>query len=257
VNLKIHPTAIIENGADLAPDVEIGAYAYIGSLVRIGSGTIVQHHATVDGNTVIGSDNNLFPYAFIGGKTQDLKYAGGNPGLKIGDRNTFREYCSVHTATEAGDFTIVGSDNNFLAYTHIAHDCVLGNFIITSNYVGFAGHVTVGDHVVMGGFSGLHQFCRVGDFAMIGAMSKVVQDVAPYVIVEGNPAQTRTINKVGLERKGFDAEAMAQVKLAYKVLFKSDLPRDQAIAKLREVAKGAPFVEKFLKFVEASERGVC
>jgi len=257
VNQKIHPTAIIEEGARLAPDVEVGAYAYIGNHVSIGSGTIVQHHATIDGNTEMGCGNNIFPYAFVGAKTQDLKYAGGNPGLKIGDRNTFREYCSVHTATEADNFTIIGSDNNFLAYTHIAHDCICGSHIVMSNYCGIAGHVTIGDHVVFGGFSGIHQFCRVGDYAMIGGMSKVVQDVAPFVIAEGIPAQTRTINKVGLERNGFDDDAMSQVKLAYKTLFKSELTRDQAIAKLREIAPSAPLVEKVLRFVETSQRGVC
>jgi UDP-N-acetylglucosamine acyltransferase len=258
VNPNIHPTAIIEDGAIVAPDAKIGAYAYIGKSVRIGSGTIVQHHATVDGNTEIGCGNNIYPYTFIGAKTQDLKFTGGEPGLKIGDRNTFREYCSVHCATEAGNFTTVGSDNNFLAYTHIAHDCVIGNHIVTSNYCGIAGHVVIGDHVVMGGYAGLHQFCRVGDYAMVGAMSKTVQDVAPFVIVEGSPSVTRTINKVGLERNGFDENAMAQVKLAYKLLFRSDLTRDQAIAKLREaVTPQTPLVEKVLKFVEASQRGVC
>jgi UDP-N-acetylglucosamine acyltransferase len=258
VNSKIHPTAIIEEGAVIAPDVEIGAYAYIGKMVRIGSGTIVQHHATVDGNTELGSGNNIYPYAFVGAKTQDLKYTGGEPGLRIGDRNTFREYCSVHSATEESNFTTIGSDNNFLAYTHIAHDCVLGNHIVTSNNCGIAGHVVIGDHVVMGGYAGVHQFCHVGDYVMVGAMSKVVQDVAPFVIVEGNPAETRTINKVGLERNGFDANAMSQVKLAYKILFRSELPREQAIAKLRElVTPDAPIVEKVIKFVEASQRGVC
>jgi len=258
LNPKIHPTAIIEEGAMLASDVEVGALAFIGKLVRIGSGTIVQHHATIEGNTEIGSGNNIFPYAFIGARTQDLKYTGGEPCLKIGDRNTFREFCSVHTANEVGNSTVIGSDNNFLAYTHIAHDCIIGNHIVTSNNCGIAGHVIVGDYVVMGGYAGIHQFCRVGDYVMVGAMSKVVQDIAPFVIVEGNPAETRTINKVGLERNGFDADAMAQVKLAYKILFKSDLTRDHAISKLREiVTNDTSLIEKVVKFVETSQRGVC
>ena len=258
MNPRIHPTAIVEEGAILASDVEIGAYAYVGKMARIGQGTIVQHHATVDGNTEMGRDNNVYPYTFVGAKTQDLKYKGGEPGLRIGDRNTFREFCSVHSATDVGNFTVIGNDNHFLAYTHIAHDCVIGNGIVTSNYCGIAGHVAIGDHVVMGGFAGVHQFCRVGDYVMIGAMSKVVQDVAPYVIVEGNPAETRTLNKVGLERNGFVPDAVAEIRLAYKILFKSELTREQAIEKLREIASPQkPHIEKMLRFVEASQRGVC
>jgi UDP-N-acetylglucosamine acyltransferase len=258
VNTKIHPTAIIEKGAQIASDVQIGAYAYIGPMATIGAGTIIQHHATIDGNTQMGCGNNVFPYSFIGARTQDLKYKGGEPGLKIGNNNCFREYCSVHTATDEGNFTTIGSNNNFLAYTHIAHDCVLGDNIVISNYSGLAGHVQIGNHVVMGGYAGVHQFCRVGDYVMIAGMAKVVQDVIPFVIVEGNPAVTRTINKIGLERNGFDAARMAQIKTAYRILFKCGLMRDDAIAKLREEnASDKSIITEVLAFVEASQRGVC
>src|SRR5688572_17954793 len=173
----LHPTAIIESGAELGEGVEVGAYAFVGAGVVLGAGTKLHHHASVEGNTVVGAQCEVFPYACIGGKTQDLKFKGGNPGLRIGERNVFREYVTVHAATFDGDFTRVGSDNVFLVSSHIAHDCVLGNRIIMSNGVVLAGHVIVDDHVVIGGYGGVHQFCRVGAHAMLSAMAKLVQDL--------------------------------------------------------------------------------
>lgn len=259
MNARIHPTAIIEPGAQIGEDSEIGAYAYIGSKVRLGTGCVILHHATVDGNTTMGERNTVYPYAYIGAQTQDLKFKGGNPGVIIGDDNCFREYTSVHAATEDGNFTIIGSHNNFLAYNHIAHDCVIGDHAVISNNCGIAGHVRIGNHVVMGGFAGVHQFCKVGDFSMVGAMAKVVQDVPPFVIAEGNPARTRTVNKVGLERNGFEVAQMSEIRAAYKVLFKSDKTREQAIDLLRKQSEGDnhALVKRILEFVERSERGVC
>jgi UDP-N-acetylglucosamine acyltransferase len=259
MSVYIHPTAIVEDGAQLDDGVRVEAYAYVGAEVTLGAGTVVRHHATVEGYTFMGKNNTVHPYALIGGKTQDLKYKGGRPGLKIGDENSFREYATVHCATNDGDFTIVGSFNNLLAYSHIAHDCIIGDHLIASNGTAIAGHVQVGHHVVIGGFGGVHQFCRIGDFAMVGAMAKLTQDIPPYVIAEGNPAQSRTINKVGLERNGFDADMMAQVKTAFRIVYKQDLTREQALAKLKaEVAAGnKPVIEKFLAFFESSQRGVA
>src|SRR5215213_4656623 len=155
----IHPTAIIESGAQLGAEVDVGAYCFVGAGVTLGLGTRLHHHGSVEGNTVLGERCEVFPYACLGGKTQDLKFKGGNPGVRIGDRNVFREYVTVHAATFDGDFTVIGNDNTVLAYSHIAHDCVIGNGVVMSNSVMMAGHVIVEDHVVIGGGGGVHQFC--------------------------------------------------------------------------------------------------
>jgi len=254
---RIHPSACVETGAELGLDVEIGPFAYVGAKVRLGDGTRLHHHATVEGYTSLGAGNEVFPYACLGGKTQDLKYRGGNPGLRIGDRNVFREYVSVHMGTNDGEFTIVGSDNNLLAYTHVAHDCILGDRIIASNYAGLAGHVVIGNHVVIGGFGGIHQFCRIGDYAMVGGAAKVVQDVPPYMIADGGPAVARAYNKVGLERAGFDAARLERVKVIFRTLYREGLNRSQALEKLNAhpEASSAEF-RCFLEFAAKSERGM-
>ena len=166
---KIHPTAIIEPTVELGRDVEIGPFAFAGGRAVIGDGTRIHHHGSVEGNTVLGKNCEVFPFACIGGKTQDLKFKGGNPGLRIGDRNVFREYVTVHAGTNDGDMTVVGSDNTILAYCHVAHDCVLGSHIIMSNYAGLAGHVAVEDHAVLGAYAGIHQFSRIGAYSMLAA----------------------------------------------------------------------------------------
>ncbi|MDR1010514.1 MAG: acyl-ACP--UDP-N-acetylglucosamine O-acyltransferase [Opitutaceae bacterium] len=255
---QIHPTAVVENGAQLGVGVEIGAFAYVGPQVRLGDGTRVHHHGSVEGNTRLGKNCEVFPYACIGGKTQDLKYAGGNPGARIGDRNVFREYVTVHSGTADGAFTVLGDDNHILAYCHIAHDCVFGNNIVMSSYAAVAGHVTVEDHVVFGANAGVHQFCRIGAYAMPGGFSKIVQDIVPFMIAEGNTAVVRTINKVGLERKGFTPEQMERVKQVYRILFRDGLNRTQAMEKLaaHENAASAEF-QRIFKFVSQSERGLA
>jgi UDP-N-acetylglucosamine acyltransferase len=253
----IHPTAIVEPGAELGADVAIGAYAFVGAKSIIGAGTVLHHHASVEGNTVIGAQNEIFPFTCIGAKTQDLKYKGGNPGVRIGDRNVLREYVSIHAATKDGEFTVLGHDNTILAYSHIAHDCQLGSHIIASNSVGLAGHVIVEDHVGLGAKCGVHQFCRIGAHAMVGGMSKIVQDVPPFLIADGNPAVARSINKVGLERSGFTPERLEAIKQAFRVFYRAGHNRTQAFAHLRAhpQAASADF-QHFLQFVERSERGV-
>ncbi len=255
---KIHPTAIIEDGAKLGSDVAIGAYAYVGGQVTLGDGCVVQHHATVDGLTFMGPLCEVFPYAAIGGKTHDLKFKGGTPGVKIGARNVFREYVTVHAATKDGEFTVLGDDNVILAYSHIAHDCIVGNHLVMSSQSALAGHVVLGDHVNVAWGTGMHQFCRVGSFAMVGAMSKLVQDVAPFLIADGIPAVIRGFNKVGLERNGFGPEQIDRVKAIYKTLYRSGLNRTQALEQLaaRADADSAEIVA-VRQFAAASERGLC
>lgn len=253
----IHPTAIIAPGAELDEGVIVGAYAYIGPNVKIAKGTEVMHHATVDGATTMGEGNEVHPYAYIGGKTHDLKYKGGCPGLKIGSDNVFREFTTVHCATAEGTYTIIGDKNLLLAYSHIAHECLVGNHLVMSSHAALGGHVQLGDCVNIGWGAGLHQFCRVGDYAMVGAASKVVQDVPPYMIADGSPAMVRTTNKVGLERAGFTPEDINLVRRVFKMFYKEGLNRRQAAEKLSEViTEENQLVRTFLSFVESSERGL-
>lgn len=255
---KIHSTAVIEPGAQLGADVEIGAYAYVGPQAVLGDGTKLHHHAAVEGRTTVGRGCEVFPFACIGGKTQDLKFKGGSPGLIVGDHNVFREYVTVHCATNDGDFTRIGSHNVFLATTHVAHDCTLGDHIIMSNGAVLAGHVTVEDRVVIGGYGGVHQFCRLGSYSMLSATAKLVHDLPPYFIADGTPAVVRAINKIGLERHGFTAEQLDRVKQVHRLLYRSGLNRTQALEKLAAdpQAASAEF-QRMLAFAKASQRGLA
>ena len=238
--------------------MEIGAFAYVGAEVVLGDGTRLHHHASVEGFTRLGAACEVFPYACIGGRTQDLKYKGGRPGLRAGDRNVFREYVTVHAATNDGDYTMLGSDNTVLAYSHIAHDCVLGSHIVMSNAISMAGHVTIEDHVVIGGAAGIHQFCRIGAHAMLSAMAKLVQDLPPYFIADGTPAEVRAFNKVGLERSGYTAEQIERVKHVFRILYRDGLNRTQALEKLaaHPQAASAEF-QRVIAFARTSERGLA
>ncbi|MGE4551447.1 MAG: acyl-ACP--UDP-N-acetylglucosamine O-acyltransferase, partial [Opitutales bacterium] len=228
----VHPSAVVERGAELGDDVEVGAFCFVGSEARLGSGCLLRHHSTVEGNVVMGKENEMFPYALIGGKTHDLKYKGGSPGLHIGDRNVFREYATAHPATNEGDSTHIGSDNVFLAYSHVAHDCRIGNHLVISSHSAFGGHVEVGDQVNVGWGVGVHQFCRLGSHCMVAACSKVVQDVPPFVLADGSPAEGRSINKVGMERAGFSSKAIAVARMVFKLFYKQGLNRTQALSEL-------------------------
>ena len=253
----IHPTAIVDPSARIGVKVVIGPYAYVGAGVQLGDGTVLHHHATVEGNTTLGAGNEVFPFACVGLKTQDLKYKGGNPGTRIGDRNVFREFSTVHSATADGHYTIIGSHNHFLAYTHIAHDCVVGNHVVMSNNATLAGHIKMGNHVVMGGLAAAHQFCHIGDRAMIGGMSRVSLDVPPFMIVEGSPASVRAVNKVGLERAGFTPGQLERVKTIYRIFYREGLNRAQALEKLRSNGIASePEVAAFIAFAVNSERGL-
>ena len=254
---QIHPTAIIGPQVQLGAEVTVGAYAFVGGNAVIGDGTVIHHHGTVEGNTQLGRGNEIFPFACVGLKTQDLKFKGGNPGLRVGDRNVFREFCTVHTATGDGEFTVIGSDNHFLAYCHVAHNCTIGDHVIMSNAATLAGHITVGDHAVMGGLSAVHQFCRIGRYAMLGGMAKVRKDVPPFVIADGDPAVVCSINKVGLERNGFTPEQVARVKAIHRILFREGLNHSQALDRLRQHPDAASTeFQEILAFAAASERGL-
>jgi UDP-N-acetylglucosamine acyltransferase len=254
---EVHPTAIIEKGAELDDGVIVGAYAYIGSHVKIAKGSQVMHHATVDGATTMGAGNEVHPYAYVGGKTHDKKYQGGVHRLEIGNHNVFREFTTVHCATAEGLLTSVGDHNLILSYSHIAHECVVGDHLVMSSHAALGGHVVVDDHVNIGWGVGVHQFCRLGTHAMIGATSKVVQDAPPYMISDGNPATVRTINKVGIERAGFSKEDISLVRHVFKAFYKEGLNRSQAIEALKESEEIEQRVVKtFLQFTAESQRGI-
>ena len=252
----VHPTAIIHPKAQVSSGCEIGPYCVIGEHVTLGDGCKLHSHVVIDGHTKLGRENEIFPFASLGLKTQDLKWKGGVTRTEIGDGNTFREYVTVHSATGDGEVTRVGSHNHILAYCHVAHNCTLGNHIIMSNVATLAGHVTVEDHAVVGGLAAVHQFCRIGKLAMIGGCSKVVQDVPPFMIADGNPAETRTINKVGMERNGIPEETQNALRQAYKILFREGLTVSNALAKIESDLPLLPEIKHLVQFIRASERGI-
>lgn len=252
----IHPTAIIHPEAKIGAGCRIGPYCVLGQHVELGEGCRLHSHVVIDGHTKLGRENEIFPFASIGLKTQDLKWKGGITRTEIGDHNAFREYVTIHSATDDGNATRVGSHNNLLAYTHVAHDCQLGSHIIMSNNASFAGHVVVEDHVVMGGFSASHQFCRIGRMAMVGGYTKIVQDVAPFTIADGNPAATRTINKVGLQRNGVSEETQTALRQAYKILFREGLTLAKAIELMEKDLPPSTEVLHLIEFIRGSERGI-
>ncbi|HET7623932.1 MAG TPA: acyl-ACP--UDP-N-acetylglucosamine O-acyltransferase [Verrucomicrobiae bacterium] len=253
--ISIHPSAVIHPEARIGAGCKIGPYCVIGENVALGANCRLHSHVVVDGHTTLGADNEIFPFASIGLKTQDLKWKGGITRTEIGDHNTFREYVTIHSATGEGDATVIGSHNHILAYSHVAHDCKLGNHIIMSNAATLGGHVTVEDYAVIS-ISAVHQFCRVGKMSMIGGCSKVVQDVPPFMLADGNPAVTRTINKIGLDRNGISEEAQTALRQAYKILFREGLTISNALARIEKELPMLAEVEYLLQFVRASERGV-
>jgi UDP-N-acetylglucosamine acyltransferase len=255
---SIHPTAIIEDGAQLAPDVVVGAHAYVGPLVKLGAGCRLHHHASVEGNTTMGERNEVFPYALIGGRTQDKKWSGDEAPVLIGDDNIFREFCTVHPATFADRCTRIGSKNLFCAYSHIGHECHVGSGCVFSNNATLGGHVRIGDDVIIGGLTAVHQFCQVGSGAMIGGCCKVLQDILPNALAEGYPATHRTINKVGMQRRGYDEEAIQIAARIHKLFFRKGHNRSQAIEALENGELGQhPLITEALAFARGSERGLA
>jgi UDP-N-acetylglucosamine acyltransferase len=252
----IHPTAVIHPHAQLGAHCDIGPYCILGEHVVLGDGCKLHSHVVIDGHTTLGQGNEIFPFASIGLKTQDLKWKGGLTRTQIGDHNTFREYVTIHSATSEGETTVVGSHNHILAYCHIAHNVTLGHRVIMSNVATLAGHVTVEDGAIVGGLAAVHQFCRIGKMSIIGGCSKVVQDVPPFMLADGNPATTRTINKVGLERNGVSEEAQSALKQAYKILFRDGLTISNALIRIEAELPPLPEVRHLVQFARTSERGL-
>jgi len=258
---KIHPTAIIEPGAEVHETAEIGAYSMIGSNVIIGARTRVGPHVVIEGHTRIGQDNTFYQFSSIGAPPQDKKYAGEPTSLEIGDRNTIREFCTFNRGTVQDVGTIrLGNDNWIMAYVHLAHDCQIGNHTIFANNAQLAGHVHVGDWAIMGGFSNVHQFCKIGAHAMVGMSTSLTQDVPPYVILSGNPAQAHGVNSEGLKRRGFSREAITAIRHAYKVLYKSGLTLEEAKLALQAQEQSEPEFATELKlirdFLQNVSRGI-
>ncbi len=252
----IHPTAIVASTAELADTVDVGPYAVIGPNVRIGRDTRVMAHAFIDGDTTIGEACTIFPFASIGTQTQDLKFQGGRPRVEIGNRTTLREYVTVNAATGDGDVTRVGDQCHIMVYAHIAHDCRVGNEVIMANCATLAGHVVVEDQVIIGGLCGVHQFVQIGRLAIIGGCSKVVQDVPPFMMADGNPLAVHGLNTVGLKRKEIGAGAQRALKTAYKILYREELPTSKAVEKIKSELENIPEIEHVLRFIEASNRGI-
>ena len=251
----IHPTAVIHPKAQLGVDCEIGPYCIIGEHAVLGPGCRLHSHVVIDGHTRLGCENEVFPFATIGLKTQDLKWKGGVTRTEIGDHNTIRECVTIHSATGDGEATIIGSHNNILASSHIGHNITIGNHVIVS-MAGIAGHVIIEDFALVGGMTGVHQFCRIGKMSIVGGCSRIAQDVAPFMLVEGNPGETRTVNKVGLERNGVSADTQAALKQAYKILFREGLTTPNALARIEQEVPLSPEIQYLVQFVRSSERGI-
>jgi UDP-N-acetylglucosamine acyltransferase len=254
---RIHPSAVIHPEAQLHESVEVGPFAVIGAKVQIGADSKVGPHAVIEGNTRIGERNRIFQFASVGTVPQDLKYGGEETQLVIGDDNTLREFTTLNIGTSGGGgVTRVGNRNLLMAYSHVAHDCVVGNGCVLANSAALAGHVEVGDHVIFGGLSAVHQFTRIGKHAFIAGGSMVAMDVPPYCTAQGDRAELVGLNTVGLSRHGFTDEQISRVKDAYRILFRSKLGLNEALSKLRAEYSGHPEIETLLGFIENSKRGI-
>ena len=253
----IHPSAIVHPGARLGENVSIGAYSIVGEHVEIGSDTRVGPHVVIEGHTRIGRNNRIFQFSSLGAVPQDKKYAGEPTRLEIGDGNTIREFCSLNcgTAQDAG-VTRLGDDNWIMAYVHVAHDCQIGSHAIFANNAQLAGHVHVGDYAILGGFTGVHQFVRIGAHSFTAIATVLVHDLPPYVMAAGDTAKPHGINSEGLRRRGFSAAALAEIKRAYKTLYKSGLTLDQARAQLAEHARSCAEIGLLSDFLRTSTRGI-
>jgi UDP-N-acetylglucosamine acyltransferase len=253
----IHPTALIDPKAELADDVEVGAFSIVDSKVRIDSGTRIGPHAVITGRTTIGKNNHIFQFTSIGEQPQDMKYKGEDTELIIGDGNTIRELCTFSRGSlQGGGVTKIGNNNWIMACVHIAHDCILGDNIIMANNASLAGHVTIGDHAILSGYSLIHQFCSVGEHSFTSFASHVNQSIPPYVTVSGEKARVKGINSEGLKRRGFTAEQISQVRRAYKAIYRESLSLEEAIAKLAEMAVDSPEIQLLVDFLNADERGI-
>ncbi|WP_233520498.1 acyl-ACP--UDP-N-acetylglucosamine O-acyltransferase [Flocculibacter collagenilyticus] len=253
----IHSSAIVEQGAKIGRNVVIGPWCYVGNEVEIGDDTVLESHVVVKGPTKIGKNNRIFQFSSIGEECQDKKYKGERTELIIGDNNIFRECVTIHRGTvQDSSITTIGSDNLFMAYVHIAHDCIVGDHNIFANNATIAGHVEVGDWAILGGFTGVHQFCKVGSHSFCGVGSVVVKDVPPYVMAAGQNATPFGLNSEGLKRRGFSKTAITEIKRAYRTVYRKGLTIDEAKQELQESAQAYPEVKAFIDFIADSPRGI-
>lgn len=255
--MTIHPTALVHPQAELGDGVDIGPYAVIGEHVRIGAGTSVGPHAVIDGWTTIGEACAIGVGAVLGGAPQDLKFRGQRSYLRIGPHTCIREYVTIHRSSEEDGATVIGAHNFLMAYTHVAHDCRLGDHVIMVNYAGLSGYVEVEDRAFISGHNAVHQFVRIGYLAMVSGASRVVKDVPPFMIAEGNPTRIRGLNVVGMRRLGLAPAARAELRRAYRVLYRSGLNTSQALQRLREAGFTGDEVQRLIAFIAASKRGIC
>ncbi|HEY3588308.1 MAG TPA: acyl-ACP--UDP-N-acetylglucosamine O-acyltransferase [Myxococcaceae bacterium] len=255
--MSVHPTAIVAPGAKLHATVEVGPYAVIGPQVEIGAGTMVGPHAVIEGRTRLGERNRVFQFASVGAQPQDLKYAGEDSALEIGNENLIREFTTLHKGTTGGGgVTRIGNRNLFMAYAHVAHDCQVGNGCVLANAATLGGHVEIGDHVILGGLAAVHQFTRIGQHAFVAGGAMVVMDVAPFCTAQGDRAELTGINSIGLARHGFSEEQIVRVKEAYRILFRSKLPLEKAVERIRTEHGDQPEIKALLTFVTTSQRGL-
>ena len=253
----IHKTAIVSSKAEIDSSVIVGPYSIIDDDVQIASDTVIESHVVIKKNTVIGKNNHIFQFASIGEIPQDLKFAGEESFLIIGDNNTIREYCTLNRGTEKGiNKTVIGNDNLFMSYTHVAHDCIVSNNCIFSNAASLAGHVQVSNNVTLGGFTLVHQYCVLGEYAFSGLGTVIAMDVTPFTLVAGNHAQAYKINSAGLKRKGFDNKVISALEKTFKIFIKSKHSRDEAMKAYNELELNCQESENFIKFIESSKRGV-
>lgn len=254
---KIDPMAVVSDGARLDQGVEVGPFSVIGDGVRVGADTIIGPHVVLEGRTTIGKGNRIFQFASIGTIPQDLKYAGEDSELIIGDRNQIREYATIHRGTAGGGMvTRIGDDGLFMTYSHVAHDCQIGNGVILGCTAILAGHILIEDGAILSGHTGVHQFCRIGRFAYVGGASVVVKDVPPFTTVQGDRAKLIGLNLEGLKRKDFTSDQISNLKKAYRIVFRSGLVLEEAVARVKAEIPQDPNVELFTDFIQGSERGV-
>ena len=253
----IHPSAIVDNSAEIASDVSIGAFTVIGAGVKINSGTIIGPHVVINGPTVIGKDNHIYQFCSVGEDPQDKKYAAEITRLEIGDRNVIREFTSMHRGTvQDKSLTKIGSENLFMAYTHVAHDCIIGDHVIMANGASLAGHVHLHSHAILGGFTLVHQFTQVGQYSFAAMGSAITQDIPPFVMVGGKPTRPHGINSVGMERKGITPEDIRLIRNAYKIIYKMNLRLEDAIEKIEEMAGESQHVSDLVSFLRNVNRGI-
>ena len=256
--IKVDKLAVVHKDAQIGENCVIGPFCTVGPDVVIGNNTVLQSNVVVEGHTTIGDDCDIFPFVTIGIQSQDQKYIPGTVTYtSVGNRNTIREFVSIHSATEEGTTTAVGDDCALLAQSHVAHNCTVGNHVIMSHSATLAGHVSIGDYANIGGLSAIHQFCHVGRAAMVGGMSRVIQDVLPFTIAEGFPAHMRVINKVGMERAGYSSEEITEVRKAFRVLFMRELRLEEAVKQVKQEFPGSDNVTLMLDAIDSSQRGLA